>query len=161
MDANDKVAAASSHPTGTALTFGLIALLSFAAGSFLTAGVMHLKEVRAESSRVFELMIYHTEAGKVPALESVFRDVSKLQARHNLNVGGYWVPNDDPAWKNTFVYLVAQLSKAEAEANWQALHADPAFLPYRQAAAPLIEKINGAYHVDEVYMDPTDFSVMK
>jgi hypothetical protein len=78
-----------------------------------------------------------------------------------LNVVGYSIPYDDPAWKNTFVYLVAQPSQAEAEANWKALHADPAFLPYRKAAEPLIEKVNGEYHVDEVYMHPTDFSAMK
>lgn len=143
-----------------ALVVGIIALLSFSAGVFVTTWVTHQKEVRAESSRVFELMIYHTEPGKVPALESIFRDVSALQTKHNLNVVGYWIP-DDPAWKNTFVYLVAQPNQAEAEANWHALHADPAFLPYRKAAEPLIEKVNGQYHVDEVYMHPTDFSQMK
>jgi len=37
-------------------------------------------------------MIYHTAPGKAPALESIFRDVAKLQTKHNLNVAGYWVP---------------------------------------------------------------------
>ncbi len=138
-----------------------VALLSFSAGVLLTALVMHAQEVRAESSRVFELMIYHTEPDKVPALESVFRDVSKLQSKHNLNVIGYWVPYDDPAWKNTFVYLVGHSSQGEAEANWRALHADPAFQRYRKAAEPLIEKLNGEFRVDEIYMHPTDFSAMK
>ena len=143
------------------LIVGAVALLSFTVGAFLTACVMREKEVRAESNRVFELMIYHTEPDKVPDLESVFRGVSRLQAEHNLNVIGYWVPYDDPAWKNTFIYLVAQPTQAEAEANWKALHADPAFLPYRKAAEPLIEKVKGQYQVDEVYMHPTDFSQMK
>jgi NIPSNAP len=145
----------------SALIAGVLALLSFSAGALLTALFMHAKEVKAESNRVFELMIYHTEPGKVPALESVFRDVSKLQSKHNLNVIGYWVPYDNPAWKNTFVYLVAQPSQGEAEANWRALHADPAFQPYRKAAEPLIEKLNGEYRVDEIYMHPSDFSAMK
>jgi hypothetical protein len=43
----------------------------------------------------------------------------------------------------------------------RALHADPEFLPYRKSAEPLIEKVNGDYNVDEVYMRPTDFSAMK
>ena len=64
------------------------ALLSFAAGSLLTARLMHLNQVRADSNRVFQLMVYHTLPGKVPALESIFRDVSKLQAKHDLNVVG-------------------------------------------------------------------------
>ena len=137
------------------------AMVSFAAGSLFTARLAHPGEARADSDRVFELMIYHTVPGKVPALESIFRDVSKLQTKYNLNVIGYWVPNEDPAWKDTFAYLVAHPSRKEADANWHALHADPEFLPYRKSAEPLIEKVNGDYHVDEVYMRPTDFSAMK
>jgi hypothetical protein len=136
-------------------------LVSFAAGSLLTARLMHLNQVRADSNRVFQLMVYHTVPGKVPDLESIFRDVSKLQAKHDLNVVGYWVPNDDPAWANTFIYLVAHASREEAKKNWDALHADPAFPEYRKQAAPLIEKVNEEYKVDEVYMRPTDFSSMK
>jgi hypothetical protein len=137
------------------------ALLSFAAGSLLTARLMHLDRVRADSNRVFELMVYHTVPGKVPALESIFRDVSKLQAKHALDVVGYWVPNEDSVWKNTFIYVVAHPSREEAEKNWHALHADPAFPPYRIAAEPLIERVNGEFHVDEVYMRPADFSAMR
>lgn len=138
-----------------------IALLSFAAGSLVTARLMHLSKVRADSTRVFELMVYHTVPGKVPALESIFRDVSKLQAKHDLDVVGYWVPNEDPAWANTFIYLVAHPSQEAAKNNWKALHADPDFPQYRQQAAPLIEKVDEGYKVDEVYMRPTDYSAMK
>ena len=137
------------------------AVLSFVAGALFTARLTHLAEVRADSDRVFELMIYHTVPGKEPALESIFRDVAKQQTKYNLNVVGYWVPNDDPAWKDTFVYLVVHPSRKAAESNWQALHADPEFLPYRKAAEPLIRKVNGDYDVEEVYMRPTDFSAMK
>jgi NIPSNAP len=137
------------------------ALVSFAAGSLITARLMHLGQVRADSNRVFELLVYHTVPGKVPALESIFRDVAKLQDRHDLNVVGYWVPNDDPAWANTFIYLVAHPSREEAKKNWDALHADPAFPEYRKQAAQLIEKGDEGYRVDEVYMRPTDYSAMK
>jgi len=137
------------------------ALVSFAAGSLLPSRVMHLSQVRATSNRVFELRVYHTVPGKVPALESIFRDVSKLIAKHDLNVVGYWVPVDDPAWANTFIYLVAHPSQEEAKKNWDALHGDPAFPQYRKQAAPLIEKVDESYRVDEVYMRPTDYSAMK
>jgi hypothetical protein len=137
------------------------AVISFAAGSLLTARLMHLNQVRADSNRVFQLMVYHAVPGKVPALESIFRDVSKLQAKHGLNVVGYWVPNDDPAWADTFIYLVAHPSRDEAKKNWDALHADPAFPEYRKQAAPLIEKADEGFRVDEVYMRPTDYSAMK
>ena len=137
------------------------ALIFFAAGSLLTARLMHLEQVRADSNRVFQLMVYHTLPGKVPALESIFRDVSKLQTKHDLDVVGYWVPDSDPAWANTFIYLVAHPSQAEAKKNWEALHADPDFLPYRKQAAPLIERAGEQYKVDEVFMHPTDFSALK
>ena len=51
------------------------ALLSFIAGSLITARPAHINHVRADSSRVFELRIYHTVPGKLPALESRFRDI--------------------------------------------------------------------------------------
>jgi hypothetical protein len=138
-----------------------VALLSFAAGSLLTRRMMRLVQVRADSNRVFELMIYHALPGKGPELESIFRDVSKLQAKHDLNVVGYWVPNDDLAWKDTFIYLVAHPSLDEAKKNWHALHADPIFPEYRKSAEPLIEKVKNEYRVDEVYMRPSDYSAMK
>ncbi|MGB9456865.1 MAG: NIPSNAP family protein [Bryobacteraceae bacterium] len=138
------------------------ALASFACGSVITARLTHVQEVKADGNRVFELMVYHTEPGKVPSLESIFKDVSKLQAKHGLNAIGYWVPNDDsPAWKDTFVYLITHSNQDDGQKNWNALHADPAFLPYRSAAVPLIEKVNGAFHVDDVFMHPTDFSAIK
>jgi hypothetical protein len=137
------------------------ALVSFAAGALLPARLMRLNQVRADSNRVFELLVYHTVPGQVPALESIFRDVAKLQAKHDLNVVGYWVPSDDPAWANTFIYLVAHPSRDEAKKNWDALHADPAFPEYRKQAAQLIERVDERYRVDEVYMRPTDFSSMR
>ena len=136
------------------------ALVSFAAGSLLTARLMHLNQVGADSNRVFELFVYHTIPGKAPALESVFRDVAKLQDKHGITVVGYWVPNEEPAWANTFIYLVAHPSREDAKKNQDALHADPAFPELRKQATPLVEKVNGEYRVDEVYMRPADYSAM-
>jgi NIPSNAP len=138
-----------------------VALLAFAAGSFTTARLMGANQARADNNRVFELLVYHAVPGKVPALESIFRDVAKLQTKHDLNVIGYWVPEDNPAWADTFVYLVAQPSLEEAKKNWQALHADPAFPKYKEEAIQIVEKAGGVYRVDEVYMRPTDYSAMK
>lgn len=140
----------------------LTALVSFACGLAVASRLTRVDEVRAGSNRVFELMVYHTKPGKVPALVSVFQNVSKLQAKHGLHAIGYWVPQDGPpAWNDTFVYLIADSSEADAQKHWDALHADPAFLPYRAAAVPLIQTVNGQFAVDEVFMQPTDFSAMK
>jgi hypothetical protein len=136
------------------------ALVSCVAG--LTIGrLTHAKETSAASNRVFELRIYHALPGKGSALESVFRDASKVMAKHGINVVGYWVPDEDPAWKDTLVYVVAHSSREEAKQNWHALHADPEFQPYVESAKPLIQKTGEQYKVDEVYMRPTDFSPMR
>jgi hypothetical protein len=134
-----------------------IALVSFAAGAFIAACATHLNQVRADSDRVFELRVYHAVPGKVPALESRFSDASKLLAKHDLQVVGYWVPVDGGAYDNTFVWIVAHRSRDEAKKNWRAFHADPAFQEYvkSEQAEKLIEK------VDVAFMRPTDFSQMK
>jgi NIPSNAP len=103
-----------------------VALLSFAAGSLVTARLAHTNQVKADSNRVFDLRVYHTVPAKVSALESRFRDTtSKLLAKHDLYVVGYWVPEGAPAWDNTFIFLVAHSSREEAKKNWGAMMADP------------------------------------
>jgi hypothetical protein len=119
---------------------------------------MHVNPVSAASDRVFELRVYHAVPDKLPALESNFRDTwSKLLAKHDLKVVGYWVPEGTPAWDNTFIYLVAHSSREEAKKNWDAMRADPATqeMIKSEQADKLVEKI------DSTYMRPEDFSPMK
>src|SRR5579864_2048645 len=137
-----------------------IALLSFTAGSLITARLAHIDQVRADSNRVFEMHVYHAVPGKLPALESKFRDTtSKLLAKHDLKIVGYWVPEGTPAWDNTFIFIVAHSSPEEAKKNWDAMRADPDFQELirenSDPATKFVEKI------DVIYMRPTDFSPMK
>ncbi len=135
-----------------------IALVSFAAGFFIAACVTHLNQARADNNtRVYELRVYHAVPGKVPALESRFRDASKLLAQHDLQVVGYWVSDDHRAFDNSFIWIVAHHSREEAKKNWDAFHADPAFQEYvkSEKADKLIEK------VDATFMHPTDFSQLR
>jgi len=131
-----------------------IAIACFAAGSLITARLANVHQVRADSNRVFELRIYHPVPGKVPALESRFRDTaSKLLDKHDLKVIGFWTAEDS----STFVYIVAHPSREGAKKNWDAMFADPAFQEMMKAenADKLVEK------VDVTYMRPTDFSAIK
>ena len=133
-----------------------IALFSFAVGSLITARLMHVSQVKADSNRVFELRIYHVVPGKMPALESRFRDTtSKLMAKHNLEVVGDWVAESTADY--TFVDILAHPSRDEAKKNWDALMADPEFQEVMKSeqANKLVEKI------DSTYMRPTDFSPLK
>jgi NIPSNAP len=135
-----------------------IALFSFTAGSLITARLAHIDRVRADGNRVFELRIYHTVPGKLPVLESRFQDIySKLLAKHDLQVVGYWVPEGATDWVNTFVYLVVHSSREEAKKNWDAMLADPEVQEAikSEQANKLVEKI------DRTYMRSTDFSPMK
>jgi hypothetical protein len=139
-----------------------ITLVSFAAGSLVAASVANLNQAGADSNRVFELRIYHAVPGKLPALESRFRDTtSQLLAKHDLKVVGYWVADDasasDNTLSNTFVFLVAHSSREDAKKNWDAMRVDPGFqeMVKSEKAEKLVEK------VDETYMRPTDFSPMK
>lgn len=142
------------------LFIGVVAVLSFTAGSLLTARLAHVNQVRADSNRVFEMHVYHAVPGKLPALESKFRDTtSKLLAKHNLKIVGYWVPEGTPAWDNTFIFIAAHSSQEEAKKNWDAMRADPDFQEVirenSDPATKFVEKI------DVIYMRPTDFSAMK
>jgi hypothetical protein len=135
-----------------------IALVSFAAGSLITARLVHVNEVQADSNRVFELRVYHAVPGKLLALESRFRDTtSKLLAKHDLHVVGYWVSENAPGSDNTFIWIVAHASREEANKNWDAMMADPEFQAVikSEQANKLVEK------VDSTYMRPTDFSPIK
>ncbi len=139
-------------------TVSAVALFSFAAGAIITARLAHVNQVRAEGNRVFELRLYHAVPGKMPALESRFRDTtSKLLAKHNLNVVGYWVSDGAAPWDNTFIWVVAHASREEAKKNWDALRADPGFqeMLKSEQTDKTVEKL------DTTYMHPTDFSPLQ
>jgi len=117
---------------------------------------LHSNSVRAEGDRVFELRVYHVAPGKMSALETRFRgETSKLLAKHNLNVLGYWVAGE--ASDYTFVFMVAHSSREEAKKNWAAMAADPDFKEIIKAeqSEKLVEKI------DVRFMRPTDFSPLR
>jgi hypothetical protein len=135
-----------------------ISLVVFAAGSLVAVRLALAQQMRADSTRVFELRVYHAVPGKLPALESRFRDTtSKILARHHIDVIGYWVTDDKSDSENSFIWVVAYPSREEGKKNWAAMGADPEFQEVIKAeqAEKLVEK------VDETHMRPTDFSAMK
>jgi hypothetical protein len=94
----------------------------------------------------------------MPALEARFRNkTSKLLAKHDLNVVGYWLSEDAPTSDNTFIFMVAHSSSEVAKKNWDAMRADSQFqeVVKSEQSEKTVEK------VDVTYMRPTDFSPMK
>jgi hypothetical protein len=107
----------------------------------------------ADDSRIFELRIYHAVAGKLPVMEARFRDrTSKILARHNLRVTGYWVTEKSP--ENLFVFLLAHTNREEAKKNWEAFRTDPEFQEVVKAeqSEKTLEK------AEIIWLRPTDFS---
>jgi hypothetical protein len=132
-----------------------LAALSFAAGSLLTQQF----PVHAQNSRVFELRVYHTLPGRLPALEARFRDHTiTIFNRHHMTSVGYWVPQDSPQKESTLIYILAHDSRESAKKNWAEFAADPEWQQVSKASevdGKIVEK------VDSTYMTPTDYSSMK
>lgn len=111
-----------------------------------------------DSKRVFELRIYSVLPGRMDAMNARFKDhTNALLNKHHMTLIGFWQPQGADASKKLY-YLVAHQSKAEAEANWKAFSADPAWKVARDASekdGKIVEK------VDRLWLDPTDYSMMK
>jgi hypothetical protein len=137
----------------------IFAALSFAAGSWITARFTGLPKVEAAGSRVYELRVYHTLPGRLPALMSRFRDHTvTIFNRHDMKSVGYWAPEDDPVKDNELIYILAHPSREAATKNWNEFRADPEWQKVSKASeadGKIVEK------VDSTFMDPTDFSALK
>jgi hypothetical protein len=132
-----------------------IAALAFAAGSLATREMT----VHAQNSRVYELRVYHTLPGRLPALEARFRDHTiQIFNRHHMTSIGYWVPQDPAQKDNTLIYILAHDSRESAKQNWSEFGRDPEWQQVEkasQADGKIVEK------VDSTYMSPTDYSALK
>jgi NIPSNAP len=134
-----------------------VALVAFAAGSLMTDRLLHANEVKADSNRVFQLRVYHALPGKLPMLESRFRDTtSKILARHNVTAVGYWVAEDPSA--NSFIWIAASSSPEEEKKNFDAMMADPEF---QQNVIKVEQAEKTVEKIDVTHMRPTDFSPIK
>src|SRR5580658_10719092 len=132
-----------------------LAALTFAAGALLTRQLT----VHAQDSRVFELRVYHTEPGRLPALQARFRDHTiTIFNHHHMTSIGYWVPQDAAQKDNTLIYIIAHPSRESAKKNWAEFVADPEWQQVSKASeadGKIVEK------VDSTFMEPTDFSQIK
>jgi NIPSNAP len=133
--------------------------LAFLAGSFITARLSDSRSVHAQSPRVFELRIYHTFPGRLPALQTRFREHTiAIFNKHHMTSIGYWVPQDAPQKDNTLVYIIAHESRDAAKKNWADFQADPEWQQVSKASeadGKIVEK------VDSTYMDAASYSPLK
>jgi hypothetical protein len=79
-------------------------------------------QTHAGEGPVFELRTYTVHEGRLPALESRFRDhTMRIFEKHGMRNVGYWIPVDTP---NTLIYIIAH-ENGDPAANWQAFVSDP------------------------------------
>jgi hypothetical protein len=136
----------------------VVCLVAFAAGSLVTGRLVRGREVRAAGDRLFELRVYHAVPGKLPVMESRFREkTSKILARHNLNVVGYWETADTSLSENSFIFMLAYDSREAAKKNWEAVLSDPEFQEIEKAEQTEKTLVNA----EVTFMRPTDFSKLK
>ena len=130
-----------------------------AVGFWLGRGTPSEAATAAAKNRVYELRTYYTNEGKLPDLQTRFRDhTTKLFKKHGMTNVGYWVPQDDPKKQNTLIYILAYDSRDAAKKSWADFGADPEWKKVRDAS-----EVNGKIvsKVESIYMDATDFSPMK
>jgi hypothetical protein len=104
---------------------------------------------------VFELRIYKAAEGKLGKLDARFKDHTiRIFNNHGMKSVAYWHPTDEPASKDTLIYIIRHNSKGAAGKSWKAFGADP---EWKKAA-----KESGvgrlAKRPESIYMTPTDYS---
>lgn len=115
---------------------------------------------KSPGQRVFELRTYYTNEGKLGDLHKRFREhTCRLFQKHGIEVIGFWTPQDEKDGKaDKLVYLIAFPSREAAKASWQAFKDDPEWQKvYAESHKDgvLVKK------VDSMYLDPTDYSLIK
>jgi hypothetical protein len=123
------------------------------------AALMTAFTALSAQAAVYELRTYTTHEGKLPNLLARFKDhTTALFEKHGMVNIGYWVPQDEPAKKNTLIYVLKHESKAAADKSWADFGKDPVWVKARTES----EKDGKiVLKVDRVYMDATDFSKLK
>jgi hypothetical protein len=139
---------------------------AFAAVCLTSALALHLRAAdeqpaaaSSSSGRFFEMRTYHTFPGKLEGLHNRFRNhTNGLFKKHGIEMIGYWTPADEPAKGNTLVFLLAYPSREAREKSWQAFSNDP---EWKKAAAESEKDGKLVEKVDQVFMNPTDYSPTK
>ena len=107
---------------------------------------------------IYELRIYRTMPGRLPALLSRFQNHTlKLWDKHGIRQAGFWTTLIGDS-NHSLTYMVAWKSLAEREEKWAKFQADPDWIKARaetEANGPLLTKVT-----NEI-LQPTSFSSVK
>ncbi len=107
---------------------------------------------------IYELRIYHTVPGKLPALNARFQNHTlKMWEKFAIRQVGFWTPliGDN---NNDLYYILEWKDLAEREQKWNAFVANPDWLAIRaetEKDGPLVT------HISNLILSPTAYSKMK
>lgn len=107
---------------------------------------------------IYELRTYWTAPGKAEALNQRFRSLTLgLFERHNMQVVGFWVPENTEQDGN-LIYLLAFESREAMQAAWDAFRVDPDWQAGKAAS-----EVDGpiAVRVESRVLTATDYSPLK
>lgn len=109
---------------------------------------------------VYELRTYTTNPGKLPNLNTRFRDhTTRLFNKHGMKNIAYWTAFDKPEIDNTLIYLVRHANREQADANWKAFASDPEWKKVAQES-----QVDGKFLAnppDRLYLKPLPFSELR
>jgi hypothetical protein len=91
---------------------------------FALFSAMTFAKSKPKAAGIYELRIYHCEAGKLPDLLNRFKNhTTALFEKHGMQNLGYWVPTKEN--NNDLYYVLGYPNKEAREASWKAFMADP------------------------------------
>ena len=106
---------------------------------------------------IYELRIYETIPGRLPALNDRFANHTVgFFEKHGIHVVGFWT--EEIGTSNQLVYMLGFDSLADREQKWAAFQADPGWHQAR-AESETDGPINA--RVRNVILRPTSYSPMK
>ncbi len=116
----------------------------------------------AEKSKdaVFELRIYRCNEGKLPNLDTRFRDHTlRIFERHGIQNVAYWHPTEGPASKDTLIYIIRHKNRDAAKASWDAFRADKEWQKVAEESQKDGKFLREA--PESIYMKATDYSAIR
>jgi hypothetical protein len=107
---------------------------------------------------IYELRIYHTLPGRLPALLKRFDTITLgIWERHGIKQAGFWTTLVGDS-NQDLTYMLQWESLAEREKKWDAFQADPEWIAKR-AETEKDGPINA--RVENSFLVPTSFSSVK
>jgi hypothetical protein len=111
-----------------------------------------------EEAMIYEMRVYRTVPGRLPALLARFQNVTlKLWDKHGIKQAGFWTTLIGDS-NQELTYLLAWESLADREKKWNAFMADPEWINARAASekdGPILQNASNQI------LAPTAFSAVK